>query len=470
MADFSMLIGGQLEPGTGDIEVLNPADESVVGAAPDARSEDVDKAVAAAREAFAAWQHTTIEQRLETLSKIADAIEANAEELVTLLVREQGKPMAVAQFELLLLGMPVLRGLNGKALEPRVIEDSAERKAILYRKPLGVVAGIVPWNFPIAIAIIKIAHALLTGNTIVVKPSPFTPLATLRLGELIHDIVPAGVINIISGGDQVGPMLTAHPDVDKISFTGSTAVGKAIMRGAADDLKRLTLEMGGNDAAIVLDDADVAKIIEPIFQSAFINSGQTCAAIKRLYVHDSLYDAVVGGLAAVASQVKLGNGLEPDTVLGPIQNRPQYEKVLSVLEETKASGARIVAGGQALPGKGYFIQPTIVADAEEGMTVVDEETFGPVLPVLRYSDIEDAIARANGTSYGLDASVWGEDVERAAAIAERLECGTAGVNKHIDLCPNIPFGGAKHSGVGSEFGDEGLHEFTQVRVVNIAPA
>ncbi len=468
MSEFGMLIGGELHQGTRTIEVINPADETVIASAPNATVQEIDKAVAAAKQAFPAWSGSSLDRRKELLNQIADAIEENAEELLTLLVREQGKPMPLAQFEVLLLGVATLRQLDGSSLLPKVLEDSEARKATLYKRPLGVVAGIVPWNFPVAIALIKIAHAILTGNTIVVKPSPFTPLATLRLGELLKDIVPPGVINIISGDDEVGPTLTANPDIAKISFTGSTSTGQAIMQSAAVDLKRLTLEMGGNDAAIVLDDADPQKIAEALFQSAFINSGQTCAAIKRLYVHESIYEAVVQALGTIAKHVKVGDGLEPDTVLGPIQNRMQYEKVKAVLDDLKASGARIVAGGDTLPGPGYFVAPTIVADVAEGCRVVDEETFGPVLPIVKYADIDDAIKRANDTKYGLSGSVWGTDPERAAAVANRLECGTAWVNTHTDLAPNLPFGGAKHSGIGAEFGDEGLRDFTQIQVVNVA--
>ena len=465
-----MLIGGELHPGTSTIDVLNPADETVIASAPDASEEEIDLAVSSARQAFAVWGKSSLAERHDLLNRIADTIEENAEELLTLLVSEQGKPMQLAQFEVLLLGVQSLRQMDTRSLEPRVLEDGEERKVILYRKPLGVVAGIVPWNFPLAIALIKIAHAILTGNTIVVKPSPYTPLSTLRLGELIKDIVPAGVINIVCGGDDVGPALTAHPDIAKITFTGSTTVGQAIMKSASSDLKRLTLELGGNDAAIVLDDADPQVIAEGLFQSAFINSGQTCAAIKRLYVHESIYEPVVQSLGAIANHVKVGNGLDPATVLGPIQNRMQYEKILSVLEEAKTSGARIVAGGETLPGAGFFIKPTVIADVTEGCRLVDEETFGPILPVLKYADLDDAVERANRTHYGLGGSVWSADEDRAATVARRLECGTVWVNNHVELAPHVPFGGAKHSGVGVEFGDDGLLEFTQIQIINIAKA
>jgi acyl-CoA reductase-like NAD-dependent aldehyde dehydrogenase len=325
-----------------------------------------------------------------------------------------------------------------------------------------VVAVIVPWNFPMLIMAFKVPAALLTGNTVVIKPAATTPLTTLCFGGLIADIVPAGVVNVVSDANDLGDVLTTHPDVAKVSFTGSTATGLKVMANAAKSLKRVTLELGGNDAGIVLDDADPAAIAEGIYRGAFFNSGQACIALKRLYVPDAMYEDMCQALGAIAARAKFGEG----SGVNPLQNKMQYDRVKGLLAEARKEG-RIVAGGAVPEGGGYYIQPTVVADVREGMRIVDEEQFGPILPVLRYTDLDDAIRRANGTNYGLGASVWSSDVKRAQQVAERLVAGTVWINQHIDLGPHIPQAGAKQSGFGVELGDEGLHEFTQVQVINI---
>jgi len=467
MNNFAMLIDGEMAPGDAQsIEVINPADEQVVALAPAATREQVGAAVEAAATAFPGWRCTSIDKRREVLRSMADVIDSHAAELAELTVKEQGKAMWTAQFELQ-LACQFLRAGAETQIPSEVVADDDEHRVEIQYQPLGVAACIIPWNFPIALMMLKLPYALLAGCTVVLKPSPFTPLATLRLGELVRDIVPAGVLNIISGGDEIGPWLTARPEVAKISFTGSIETGKVILAGSARDLKRTSLELGGNDAAIVLPDADVARIAPDIFLSAFLNSGQTCISIKRLYVHESLYEPMVQALGEMATQTKIGNGLDPQTQMGPIQNRMQYQKVLSVLDEVIKSGARIVAGGKIPDGPGYFLPPTIVADVEEGCTLVDEETFGPILPVIRYSDIEDAIEQANRSVYGLGGSAWGEDTEAARAVAERLECGAIWVNQHTDLKPYAPIGGAKWSGIGAEIGTHGLIEFMQMQSINI---
>jgi acyl-CoA reductase-like NAD-dependent aldehyde dehydrogenase len=351
-------------------------------------------------------------------------------------------------------------------LPEKILEDSGTRKVEMRRKPLGVIGCIVPWNFPLILIGLKMPAALLAGNTIVLKPAPTTPLATLRLGELIADIVPAGVINIITDQNDLGGELTKHPDVRKISFTGSTATGKKVMEGAAATLKRITLELGGNDAAIVLDDVDPKTAAPKIFDGAFQNSGQVCIAMKRLYVHESIYDEMCDALAAVAKAAVVGDGLQQGTKIGPLQNKMQFEKVKEILDDARKHGT-VIAGGEVLD-KGYFIRPTIVRDITDGTRLVDEEQFGPVLPVIKYSDPEDALARANASPYGLGASVWSSNMARAHALAQRLDAGTVWINKHIDLAPHIPFGGAKQSGLGTEMAEEGLNEFTQIQVINAA--
>lgn len=467
MTTYSMLIDGKLVAGSEEFEVINPADETVVAKAPNATDLQLNEAVVAAERAFASWRKTSAAQRRELLLSIADVIEENADELIDLLVAEQGKSRKQAEREVLQQGVAGLRLRATLSLEPELVQDDEQGRVEIHYRPLGVAAAIVPWNFPFGIAIGKLATALSAGCTLILKPSPFTPLSTLRLGELIKDVVPAGVLNILSGDDSFGPKLTAHPGIRKISFTGSIATGKKVMEGAARDLKRLTLELGGNDAAIVLDDIDVEKTAGPLFMGAFINSGQTCVAIKRIYAHESVYEPLVQALGAIARRTKVGPGKDPESALGPVQNRVQYERVLKVLDSVKSGQGRIVAGGEIAEGKGYFIPPTVVADVQEGCPLVDDETFGPLLPIIKYSDVDDAIQRANASGYGLGGSVWGASEERATDIARQLDTGTAWVNQHPSLSPLVPFGGAKQSGLGAESGSEGLKGFCQLHVVNV---
>jgi acyl-CoA reductase-like NAD-dependent aldehyde dehydrogenase len=336
------------------------------------------------------------------------------------------------------------------------------------RRPLGVVAAITPWNFPLVLAAWKIAPALLAGNTMVLKPSPFTPLSTLKMGEILASVLPPGVLNVVSGGDELGSWMTAHPVPRKISFTGSVSTGKRVAAAAAPDLKRVTLELGGNDPAILLDDVDPATVADSVFRQAFANNGQVCSAIKRVYVPEAIYDTVVEALAEKARAAKVGDGTLADTELGPINNKPQFERVSGLVADAIAGGARAAAGGKPMDGPGYFFQPTILADVTDGVRIVDEEQFGPALPVIAYRDIDDALARANATHFGLSGSVWGADPVRAGQVAEQLECGTAWVNTHLALAPHQPFGGAKWSGIGVENGPWGYYGFTELQVVHRA--
>jgi len=331
-----------------------------------------------------------------------------------------------------------------------------------------VVGAITPWNFPIILAIWKLAPALLAGNTIVLKPSPFTPLSSLAMGEALRDVLPAGVLNVVAGGDQLGRWVTEHPAVRKISFTGSVATGKKIAAAAAPDLKRVTLELGGNDPAIVLGDVDPKKVAEKLFWGAFANSGQICVAIKRLYVEENVYPEIVRELGELARNVRVGDGLAEGTELGPINNAPQFERVRELVADAVSAGGRCVAGGSARDGEGYFFEPTIVTDIAEGTRLVDEEQFGPALPVMPFRDVDDALARANATHFGLGGSIWSGDPKRATDLAKRLECGTGWVNQHLNLVPTAPFGGSKWSGIGYENGPWGLAAFTEFQVINIA--
>jgi acyl-CoA reductase-like NAD-dependent aldehyde dehydrogenase len=450
----------------GTFSVLNPATEAVLAECPNASVSQLDAAVAAAAAAFREWRHSSDDARKRLLHAIADKIEAHGAELAEIVVAEQGKPLFLAQAE---VGGAVAwtRATAELEIPLEVIEDSAGKRIEMHRKPLGVVGSITPWNWPLMIAVWHIMPALRTGNTVVIKPSEYTPLNTLRLVELIAEVAPKGAVNVITGTSGIGRAMSVHARINKIVFTGSTATGKDIMFHAANNLKRLTLELGGNDAGIVLPGTDVDAVAMPIFQGAFLNMGQTCAALKRLYVHDSLYDALCARLVAIAQQQQLGNGMAEGTTFGPVQNRKQLEIVSELVEDARNSGARILCGGERPTGQGYFYPPTIIADATDGMRIVDEEQFGPVLPVIRYSEVDDAVRRANDCDAGLGGSVWGADVELAKQVATRLECGTAWINGHAEVLPHAPFGGCKMSGFGVEFGVEGLLEYTSPQLLNI---
>lgn len=464
--DYKMLIGGTLVDGDRTLDVIDPATAEVFAQGACASERDLENAIQAAHAAFPAWAATPLAQRQQVLVKMAEAIEAQSEAVQRLLTREQGKPLSDAAMEVGGVSY-LLRHYATVDIPVRVIEDSDTRRVELHRQPLGVVAAIVPWNYPVFMAAMKFAAALLAGNTVVLKPAPTTPLSSLLMGMLFKDAVPAGVFNVIADRNDLGAKLTSHPLVRKVSFTGSTGTGMKVMASAAPTLKRLTLELGGNDAGIVLDDCDPKTVAPKVFDAAFANNGQLCVALKRLYVPDSLYDAFCEELASIANAAKVGPGLDAGTRLGPVQNRDQYEKVLALIEESRSAG-RIVAGGDCPPGPGYFINPTIVRDIREGARLVDDEQFGPVLPVICYSDLDEVTQRANATGFGLGNSVWSTDAGRAATVAAKLESGTVWINQHGDTGPTIPFAGAKMSGVGAEYADEGLSELTQIKVVNRA--
>ncbi|MFF2389789.1 aldehyde dehydrogenase family protein [Agromyces sp. NPDC058104] len=449
-------------------EILDPATGAVVGHAPVHTVDDLDRAVAAAKAAQPAWAALGHERRSELLMLAADAIDANAEALAHLLSREQGKPLngPNARFE---VGGASgwMRAAAATPLEAEVVFDDGETHAELHYRPIGVVGAIGPWNWPQMITVWQIAPALRMGNTVVVKPSEYTPLSVLALVHVINSVLPEGVLHLVSGGREVGAALSAHPEIGKVMFTGSTATGKAIIRSSADTVKRLTLELGGNDAGIVLPDVDPKAIAEGLFWGAFINTGQTCAALKRLYVHDDVYDEVVAALAEVAGGMPMGVGVDERNVLGPLQNRQQFDIVDRLVESAKASGARVVLGGE--PDReqpGYFYPTTLIADIDNDHPLVAEEQFGPALPIIRYRDLDDAIEMANGVDVGLGASVWSSDRDAARAVAARIQSGTVWINAHGVVHPMVPFGGAKQSGYGLEFGVEGLKALAVPQVVN----
>jgi acyl-CoA reductase-like NAD-dependent aldehyde dehydrogenase len=466
MSEFKLLIGGQLVDGASATPVINPANEAPVAQCPRASKSQLDQAVAAAKAAYPAWSRTSMDERRAVLIKIADAIQANLADFARLLTQEQGKPLADATGEIF-GASAFFRYFASLDLPPKVVSDDASGRVEVRRKPLGVVGCIVPWNFPMILMAFKVPAALLAGNTVIVKPAPTTPLTALKLGELIKDIVPPGVVNIIADANDLGGEMTKHPDIRKISFTGSTETGKKVMASAADALKRVSLELGGNDALIVLDDVDPKETAPKVYGAAMQNAGQVCIAAKRIYVHESMYDAMCDEFARLAAETVVGDGLEQGVTMGPLQNKAQFEKVLGFIESAKKDG-KVIAGGARMGDKGYFIAPTIVRDIAEGSKLVDEEQFGPVMPVIKYSDPADAVARANASIYGLGGSIWAKDSERAWKLAEEMDAGSVWVNKHADLRPDLPFGGAKFSGVGIELGEEGLKEFTQVQVLNMA--
>ncbi|OCW20622.1 aldehyde dehydrogenase family protein [Pseudomonas sp. S3E12] len=460
MHNYKMLIDGiQVAGEEGRFDVINPATGAVFAQCPAGSLGQLDQAVNAAQLAFKSWRHSSHPDRCERLLAIAADIEQEAPSLARLIVLEQGKPLELA-FSEVMGAAAWTRYAAGQEIAVERVEETPTQRIELHRKPLGVVASITPWNWPFMIAVWHIMPALRAGNCVISKPSSLTPLSTLGLAEIIARHVPRGVINCVTGEQGFGSAITSHPGIQKIVFTGSTATGQSVMRGAASNLKRLTLELGGNDAAIVLPGTSVEAVAEEIFQAAFLNMGQTCAALKRLYIHESQYEAFADALTHIAARQVVGDGLDAGVTFGPVQNLEQLELVEALVDDARAQGARVLCGGARLDHPGYFYPPTLVADVTDGHRLVDEEQFGPVLPLIAYRDVEDVLKRANAGDMGLGGSVWGPDVEQAQALASRLESGVAWVNCHAQIQPNTPFGGSKMSGFGVEFGLEGLLEFT----------
>ncbi len=468
MEPFRLVIDGKKVPTKQCFEVLNPATEKPAGLAPLATAQQLDDAVAAAKRAYKSWRDEPERKRKAACMKIAEKLELHAEELAQLLTAEQGKPLNGLGSRWEIGGAVAWTQYTANlSLPMKVLQDNNEGRVELHRKPIGVVGSITPWNFPVLIAIWHIIPAIMAGNTVVSKPSPFTPLTTLRVVELMNEVLPKGVVNCVAGDDDLGPQLTGHKDIGKIVFTGSCGTGKRIMANAADSMKRLTLELGGNDAGIVLPDVNPKEIAEGLFWGAFINNGQTCAALKRLYVHDDVYEEVCEELVKVARKMPVGVGTDEDAVLGPVQNRKQLDIVQDLVADGSKKG-RVLLGGandETKKAKGYFHPITLIADLENGDRLVDEEQFGPVLPIVRYRNVEDAIKMANNNPNGLGGSVWSRNITEAKRIASKMECGSVWINKHGMIQPNAPFGGVKQSGVGVEFGEEGLMENTDIQVI-----
>jgi len=423
----------------------------------------------AAQRAFPAWRDLGWSERSKLVVKLGEKILERSDEIAEALTREQGKPLSAAVPEVTRAASKCILYADVPPLSPERTHEDEKGYTEIHHLPRGVVGAIVPWNFPVSIGIGKLIPALITGNTVVLKPSPYTPCTAAIIAEVAADIFPAGVLNIVTGGDDVGRWITSHPDVKHITFTGSERTGKAIAAAAAQDLKRVTLELGGNDAAIVLDDVDPKIVAKKLFGCAMNNTGQVCVAIKRLFVPDSIYDKVLDALVEEATEVKFGNGLVQEVNYGPLNNKPQQEHVHALVQDAREKGADIMTGGHMPKDtvSGYFYPPTIVANATEGMRVVDEEQFGPVLPVIRYLTVDEAVNRANDTRFGLGGSVWTNDVDKGTEISSKMECGVSWVNSHFGAYggPDIPFGGMKASGIGRENGRQGLLEYVEIKAI-----
>jgi acyl-CoA reductase-like NAD-dependent aldehyde dehydrogenase len=465
---YEMIINGRPVATNRVVEVLNPATGSVFATVARADRATVDEAVASARRAFPAWAALPYSERVAIIRKIGDVLASHADEVGRLITTEQGKPVADSVDELVQGSMLASYLADNVSFEPVVYPSSTGHRIVEHRKPLGVVAAITPWNSPLQLLWIKLLPALIAGNTVIVKPAATTPLSSVRIAELLNDLLPAGVLNVICDDNDLGDELTSHPGVDHIAFTGSTATGSKVMASAAATIKRITLELGGNDPAIVLDDVDVADAAGRVYAAATMNTGQVCLAAKRIFVPRRMYDEFCGELVRHANAEVIGDGLDPATTMGPIQNAMQYAKTQGYLDDAHRSGT-VIAGGALIDGPGYFVQPTIVRDIPDDARLVREEQFCPVVPVLSYDDIDDVVARANSTEYGLGGTVWGRDLDRAFDIAGRVEAGTVWVNQHMAFDFRVTARGAKHSGLGGELGKEGYEVFTQAYAVNQAP-
>jgi acyl-CoA reductase-like NAD-dependent aldehyde dehydrogenase len=452
--DIPILSGGGHVRASAAYSIFNPATLEVVGTAPLSTAADLDDAVVAATAALKGEWSRDDALRREALAACADILDRHIDELSQLLSLEQGKPVASAAGEIKIASR-ICRYYAARIPRSEIIRESDVDRVAVLRAPVGVVGLIVPWNFPITILFMKLGPALWSGNTIVIKPAPTTPLTTLRLVDLLSAALPAGVLNTVTGEGDIGEALVAHPLIAKISFTGSTATGRRVMHSAASTLKRLTLELGGNDAAIVLEDANPDAVAPRLFASAFTNAGQLCTAVKRLYVHRRIYPQVVENLQRLARETKVGIGTVAATQMGPVNNRMQFDRIRKLVDDARATGADVYDDGEMLPDlPGYFLRPAIVTGLRKDAPLVVEEQFGPVLPVLPFTETEDAVAHANASEFGLGGSVWSGDPQRAIDVATRLEAGSLYVNSHaVPPDPEIPFGGTKASGFGYELGD-----------------
>ncbi|KAJ5773737.1 hypothetical protein N7457_008633 [Penicillium paradoxum] len=452
---FHNVINNELTTTSETRHGINPANTKPNPPVPVSTQDDLDKAVKAARDAFKGWAKTSFDERRKALHAYADAIQANIDGFAQILTMEQGKPLTQASTEIEMAGVWI-RGLASIEITDNVLQETEDLKIIQRYTPLGVVGAIVPWNYPVLLAIGKIAAAVYTGNSVIVKPSPFTPYCDLKLAELAASFFPPGLVQCLSGDESLGPMFTEHPGIDKISFTGSIPTGKRVMAACAKTLKRVTLELGGNDPAIICEDVDIDAIIPKIGLKSYLCSSQICMMIKRLYVHEKIYDAFLAKLVTFVKTLKVGAGTEPDVFLGPVQNQMQFNKAKDLFNSISTENLKPALGGSIEDSVGYYIHPTIIDNPPETSRVVQEEPFAPILPVLKWSDEDDVLERANALETGLGSSVWSKDFERATRMANQLQSGSVWVNSHFDVSPTTPFGGHKQSGLGVEWGLAGL--------------
>ena len=470
-----LLINGEWIEGLKKFATINPATEEVLADIVESSPTDVDRAVQAARRAFedrnGPWRKLSASERGRLLWKLADLVEKNIDELAELETLDNGKPIFESRYVDMPMVVDVLRYYAGLATKIHGETVNTFETAFTYtlREPVGVVGLIVPWNFPLLLASWKLGPALACGNTLVLKPAEQTPLTTLKLGELsIEAGFPAGVINILTGGPDTGKAIVAHPGIDKIAFTGSTAVGKEIMRGAADTLKRVTLELGGKSPNIVFSDADIDGAVKGAINGIFYGKGEVCNAGSRLFLESKLKDEFTEKLAARASKMRPADPLDPKTRLGAIVSQEQMKTVLGYIEAGKSEGATVVAGGNRASvdgGKGFFIEPTIFGDVKNDMKIAQEEIFGPVLSVLTFDDVDEVIDRANNNPYGLAAAVWTRDVKKAHTVSRRLKAGTVWINTYGLMDASLPFGGYKSSGFGRELGAHAIEHYTEIKTV-----
>lgn len=468
MKCYNPIIDGEQIEGIASLDVLNPATGKVFASIDRASREQAISVIATAKVAQVSWAKNPVSERRKLLHKLADAIQERALEIATILVKEQGKPLPHATGEVQ-YATTFVRYFADMEIPTEVVQDDQAMRVEVHHKPLGVVVGITPWNFPFLIPVYKLAPSLLMGNAFILKPAPTTPLSAAILAEIAADIFPKGLVSLVVDDNELGPVFSEHPDVAKISFTGSTPTGRRIMEASASTLKRLTLELGGNDAGIVLADADIEKTARAVTASAFGNAGQVCIALKRLYVPEAIYEPMIQALAIEIGKIKVGDGLDQGSSMGPVQNKMQYSKAKDYLAIAKRDG-RIVVGGNAPEGDGLFVEPTLVRDISDGSPLVDEEQFAPILPVICYSasELDAVIERINASEFGLGGSVWSSNIPAAVEIAHKIESGTVWINQHSHLAPHIPFGGAKQSGLGREFGPQWMLEFSQTVVISVA--
>ncbi|OYT70232.1 MAG: betaine-aldehyde dehydrogenase [Chloracidobacterium sp. CP2_5A] len=471
-----MLIDGQwVEAKRGQVfKVYNPANGEVIAHVAEGNAEDIDLAVKAARRAFdeGPWRKLTPSERGRLIWKLADLVERHLEEFAQLETLDNGKPLTISRIADVPLAVDLFRYMAGWAtkIEGETIPLSVpggQYLAYTLREPVGVVGQIIPWNFPLLMAAWKLGPALAAGCTVVLKPAEETPLSALRLGELILEAgFPPGVVNIVPGyGETAGAALSAHPAVDKVAFTGSTEVGKLIVQAAAGNLKKVTLELGGKSPNVVFKDADLSVAIEGAANAIFFNHGQCCVAGSRLFVEDDIFDEVVAGVSEIAKRIRVGEGFDPATQMGPLVSETQLQRVTGYLESGEKAGAKALAGGGRVGDKGYFVAPTVLTDVTDDMKVVQEEIFGPVVTAMKFSDIQEVSARANNTVYGLGAGIWTRDISKAHALAAEIKAGTVWINCYNVFDAALPFGGYKQSGWGREMGGAVLDAYTQTKSV-----